>query len=230
MLKILSWNIQQGGGTRLSKIIKNIAEEQADILVLSEFRNGGTGDRLRTSLMKIGYRHQVVTGAERGVNSVMIASTFAAGSELYSKADSVYTHNIATAVFPAFKVLGVYLPHKKKNTLLPFINELVKKDDEHYIIVGDYNTGINGVDQVGNSFWYEKELMQLNENGYVDAFRHIHGDVKEYSWFSHQKNGYRYDHTYVDKALLSIVKRCYYLHDWRISKLSDHSPMVLELG
>ncbi len=230
MLKILSWNIRQGGGTRLFTLVDHLAKEKADIVVLSEFRNGDTGNRLRASLMKIGYRHQVVTGAKNGINSVLIVSTFAAGSELYSDADANFTHNISTAVFPAFKVMGVYLPHKKKNTLLPYINNLIKKDDAHYIIVGDYNTGINGIDQAGKSFWYEEELIKLNKNGYVDAFRHVHGDIKEYSWYSHQGNGYRYDHTYVDEALLPIVKDCYYLHDWRESKLSDHSPMVLEVG
>ena len=199
-------------------------------MVLSEFRNGETGDRLRTSLLKIGYRHQVVTGAKNGVNSVLIVSTFAAGSELYSDADLKFTHNIATAVFPAFKVMGVYLPHKKKNTLLPYINKLIKEDDAHYIIAGDYNTGKNHIDQVGKSFWYEDELFRMEKNGYIDAFRHMHDDVKEYSWYSHQGNGYRYDHTYIDEALIPIVKDCYYLHEWRENKLSDHSPMVLELG
>lgn len=230
MLKILSWNIRQGGGTRLTSIVNHLAKTKADIVVLSEFRNGETGNRLRASLMKIGYRHQVVSGEKNGVNSVLIASTFAAGSELYADADEKFTHNIATAVFPAFKVMGVYLPHKKKNKLLPYINDTVKNDDAHYIIAGDYNTGINHVDQAGKSFWYEDELIKLKKNGYIDAFRHIHGDVKEYSWYSHQGNGYRYDHTYVDEALIPIVKDCYYLHEWRENKLSDHSPMVLVLG
>ena len=230
MLKILSWNIRQGGGSRTTAIVSKLANEKADIIVLSEFRNGESGNRLRSALMKIGYRHQVVSGEKNGVNSVLIASTFAAGSELYSDADEKFTHNIATAVFPAFKVMGVYLPHKKRNNLLPYINNKVKNDDAHYIIAGDYNTGINHVDQVGKSFWYEDELIKLKKNGYVDAFRHIHGDIKEYSWYSHQGNGYRYDHTYVDEALIPIVKDCYYLNSWREEKLSDHSPMVLELG
>lgn len=230
MLKILSWNIRQGGGSRLSGIVNHLAKEKADIVVLSEFRNGDTGTRLRNALMKIGYRHQVVTGEKNGVNSVLIVSTFAAGSELYTDADENFTHNIATAVFPAFKVMGVYLPHKKKNKLLPYINNLIIKEDTHYIIVGDYNTGKNYIDQKGKSFWYEEELFRMEKNGYVDAFRHVHGDIKDYSWYSHQGNGYRYDHTYVDKALLPIVKDCYYLHDWREKKISDHSPMVLELG
>lgn len=230
MLKILSWNIRQGGGSRTQAIVSALEKEKAEIVVLSEYRNNDAGIRLRHALMKIGYRHQVVTGAATSVNSVLIVSTFAAGSELYSNADPNYTHNIATAVFPAFKVMGVYLPHKKKHQLLPFITDLVEKDDEHYIIVGDYNTGKNHIDQKGNSFWYTDELMKLEKAGYSDAFRHKHGAVEEYSWYSHQGNGFRYDHTYIDNAILPIVKECYYLHDWRLAKLSDHSPMVLVVG
>lgn len=230
MLKILSWNIRQGGGSRLFQIIAKIKSENADIIVLSEYRNGNTGTKLRSSLLSIGYRHQVVTGAKDGVNSVLIVSKFAAGSELYADADINYTHNIATAVFSAFKVMGVYLPHKKKNVLLPYINNLVKSDDSHYIVTGDYNTGKNHIDQVGKSFWYEEEIFKLEQNGYVDAFRYFHGNIKEYSWYSHQGNGYRYDHTYVDEALIPILKDCYYIHQWREVKLSDHSPMILEIG
>lgn len=63
-----------------------------------------------------------------------------------------------------------------------------------------------------------------------DAFRFVNQDVEEYSWYSHQKNGYRYDHIYIDNSLKPIVKNCFYNHSWRVEKLSDHSPMFLELG
>ena len=78
--------------------------------------------------------------------------------------------------------------------------------------------------------WYTDKLTALEKENYVDAFRHIHGQKEEYSWFSHQGNGYRYDHTYLSESLLPIVKNCYYIHEWREEGLSDHSSMVLELG
>jgi hypothetical protein len=39
MLKILSWNIRQGGGTRLQKIVDSLAEINPEVIVLSEYRN-----------------------------------------------------------------------------------------------------------------------------------------------------------------------------------------------
>ena len=95
--------------------------------------------------------------------------------------------------------------------------------------MGDFNTGKNFIDQKGDSFWYTSELKDLEEAGMVDGFRHVHGDVESYSWFSHKGNGYRYDHIYVSKDLLPLVKQCDYIHEARENKLSDHSPMILEL-
>ena len=85
------------------------------------------------------------------------------------------------------------------------------------------------MDQKGSSFWYTDELKKLNDLDLHDAFRHVHGDVESYSWYSHHGNGYRYDHTYVHKDLLPLVKQCDYIHEAREEKWSDHSPMILEL-
>ena len=229
MLKIISWNIRQGGGTRITKLISKLAEQASDIIVLSEFRNNHSGQKIRAALLQSGYRFQAVTQAQRDVNSAAIFSKLPGNVTLYPQSDPTYAHNILSMTFEAFTVYGMYLPHKKKHILFDLLIQEAQMDHPG-IMVGDMNSGKNGIDQKGNSFWYEDKLMQLEKNGYIDAFRAMKGQVAEFSWFSHQGNGYRYDHTYIDDSLLPIVKDCYYLHEWRISGLSDHSPMVLELG
>ena len=230
MLKILSWNIQAGGGSRTRSIVSAISKEQAAILVLSEYRNNDAGIRLRGLLMKAGYRHQAVTESKANNNSVLIAARIPFASELHSMADPIYGNNILSAHFAAFSVMGVYLPHKKKHVLFSAIKQIIKTADRPYIIAGDYNSGFNHIDQLGSSFWYSAELASWADIGYVDAFRLVHQDAKEYSWYSNQGNGFRYDHTYIDEVLKTIVKDCYYKHAWREQKLSDHSAMVLEVG
>ena len=126
--------------------------------------------------------------------------------------------------------MGVYLPHKKKHVLFDFIHSHLASSSRPYIVTGDFNSGINQIDQTGNSFWYEDKLKALDHIGYKDAFRHVHGGIKEYSWYSHQGNGFRYDHTYVHESLLPIVTSCHYLHDCRETKITDHSAMLLSLG
>lgn len=229
MLKVLSWNIRQGGGTRITQICNQLVSSEAGIIILSEFRNNASGDKIRNLLLRSGYRYQNVSAAKANDNSAAIFSKIPCNHILYPEADENYPHNILCSEFEAFKVYGMYLPHKKKHKLFDFILEEIKSD-KPAILAGDFNTGINYVDQKGNSFWYTDKMDALEKAKYVDAFRHIKKDVKEFSWYSHQGNGFRYDHTYVDESLLPIVKDCYYLHEWRENKLSDHSPMVIEVG
>jgi exodeoxyribonuclease III len=230
LFKILSWNILQGGGTRLFAFVNALANENFDVIILSEFRNNASGARLKDLLYKNGFVHQLCSGALNNDNSIFIGSKHAFEAETYADADLNFTNNIITAKFAAFNVMGVYLPHKKKHSLLPYITQLINASSDPYIIAGDYNTGHNYIDQKGDSFWYQDELKALEKTGYVDAFRLLHGAMETYSWFSHQGNGFRYDHTYIHTDLKPIVKKCYYLHEWRQNKWSDHSPMVLELG
>ncbi|MEE9438135.1 MAG: endonuclease/exonuclease/phosphatase family protein [Saprospiraceae bacterium] len=230
MIKIIAWNIQAGGGSRILSIVKNVVKSKSAIVIFNEFRNNDSGITLRNYLLKAGYRYQAVTAAQKNENSVLICSTLAFDSKIFDDADPVFTNNILLCKFKAFNVLGVYLPHKKKHALLEFITNLVKKSEVPYIIGGDFNTGKNYIDQKGKSFWYTDQLVALEKTGYFDAFRLVNGEVEEYSWFSHQGNGFRYDHFYIDEHLKSIVKNCYYDQSWREEKLSDHSPMFLELG
>lgn len=229
MLNILSWNIRQGGGTRVMQICKRLADLGPEMIVLSEFRNNQSGVQIRANLLKAGYRYQYVTASKVNDNSAAIFSKLAGNCALYPSSDKDYPHNVLSSEYDAFTLYGMYLPHKKKHLLFDFLIEQIQKE-KPAILVGDFNTGKNHIDQKGNSFWYEDKLFELEKLGYVDAFRAMNGDVKEYSWFSHQGNGYRYDHTYLHEGLLPIVKACHYIHEWREEGLSDHSPMVLSLG
>ena len=229
-LSIVSWNIRQGGGSRTSGILSALREEDPDIVVLSEFRNNERGLAIRQALLQRGYPWQVPTAATGNTNSVLIASRCACGSALFPNSDPNFPNAIARADLPVCLLYGVYLPHKKKHRLFDFLLDDELEDEVPSIIAGDFNSGKNGIDQAGNSFWYSDKLESLEQRGYFDAFRAMHGDKREYSWYSHQKNGYRYDHTYLHTSLRPILKECSYLHAWREEGLSDHSPMKCVLS
>lgn len=228
MLKILSWNIQQGGGRRVVPIIQSLIDFKPHIIVLSEFRNNKTGKLIKDHLAKAKYTFQYITEASPNQNSVCIASMIEAEPRFFRTYDAAFPDNIIALDFDAFSLYGMYLPHKKKHILFDLLIEESQKKLPA-IMVGDFNTGKNFIDQKKSSFWYTDKLEKLESLGMKDAFRHMHGDVRDYSWYSHQGNGYRYDHTYVHELLLPVVSECYYLHDWRENGLSDHSPMVLSL-
>lgn len=230
MIEILAWNIRQGGGRRVSDQLAAIQELNPHIVVLSEFRNNANGLSIRTTLMRRGYTFQIVAAANPNVNSVLIASKFPCGSALFPESDPNYPHAVVRGDFEAFRLYGVYLPHKKKHRLLEFLYAEELDDSVPSIVIGDWNTGKNGVDQAGNSFWYSEYLKRLEDRGYFDAFRKCHGDAREYSWFSHGGNGYRYDHCYMSECLSAVLRECRYLHEWREDGLSDHSPMLVSLA
>lgn len=228
MLKILSWNIQQGGGRRTIPIIQALIDSQAHIIVLSEFRNNKSGRLIKENLLKAKYSFQYWTEASAYQNSVFIASKIEGNPRYFRTFDPNFPDNIIALDFEAFALYGMYLPHKKKHILF----DLLIKEAQNplpSIMVGDFNTGKNLIDQKKSSFWYTDKLEKLEAVGMKDGFRHIHGKEREYSWYSHQGNGYRYDHTYVSDLLLSVISECHYIHEWRENGLSDHSPMVVSL-
>ena len=225
MLKIISWNIQQGGGARIRSILRFLTKQAPQIIVLSEFRNNDAGVFLRQKLLEQKYLFQFVSLPPSDTNSVLIASQIPCVARLFNGQE--YAHTVIATDFEAFHLYGVYLPHKKKHQLFPLLQEEIAKYTPS-LIMGDFNTGKNHVDQKGNSFWYTDELMKLEKSGMQDAFRYVHGEVEAYSWFSHQGNGYRYDHIYASEELLPIIKNCDYIHKAREEKWSDHSPMILE--
>ena len=229
MVRIISWNIRQGGGTRIAKIISRIQSSNAHVITLNEFHNNVSGTRIRNELLKLGYRYQYVTDSAPNSNSVLIASKLPCESRLFPNSDESFSGNIIAASFEAFDVYGVYFPHKKKHRLFHFLLDHLPSQNPS-ILAGDFNSGINGIDQKGKSFWYEEELMALGSIDYVDAFRLKNGDTREYSWYSHQGNGYRYDHTYIHKDLSPITQSCHYDHSVRQDKISDHSMMVFRFG
>jgi len=229
MLKILSWNIRQGGGSRIKGIIKSIKEIDPHILGLSEWQNNAAGLEMRIALLRMGYLYQFVPPTSTN-NAVFLASKFPFSGLLCSEADSNFPNNIIMGRFDAFDLYTVYLPHKKKHVLFQYLIERIRQSDRSTIIVGDYNTGHNGIDQKGNSFWYTEELEELESTGMTDAFRLVHGDIEMYSWYSHQGNGFRYDHSYISEDLKGLVIGCNYLSSYREVGISDHSPMILSLG
>jgi exonuclease III len=226
-MKILAWNIRQGGDTRSLAIVESILNHKPDLVILSEFRNNASGHLIRTKLLIQGFSYQYASHQHPLKNGVLIASSLACDFRSFSKKIKDYPEALVCADFDQISVWGIYFPHKKKHTLFEFL--MSEFGHRNHLLMGDFNTGKNYTDQKGDSFWYTDQLIQLERSGFCDAFRLLQGDVKEYSWFSHQKNGFRYDHAWVSHHLISRVRDCYYSKVEREKKQSDHALMLLKL-
>jgi len=90
------------------------------------------------------------------------------------------------------------------------------------------------IDEAGSTFLCAEHFARLSALGWVDVWRHFHGDVTEYTWYSLPKggapaSGFRLDHAFATPSLLPRITACRYSHAEREQKVSDHSPLILEI-
>src|SRR5258707_5368027 len=113
-LRLLAWNIRQGGGTRLARIIAAIAQHEADVLVISEYRGGESGERLRAALAATGYAHVTAATPPSGGNGVLIAARQAFDDDGPLTDTVSEPYRIVRAYFGALRIYGVYMPNLLK--------------------------------------------------------------------------------------------------------------------
>lgn len=139
-----------------------------------------------------------------------------------------------------FGIMGLYVPSRdmtqikvdrKKNFVsdyLQYIKNFSNKITIPYIICGDLNVlERNHFPKYKNYFEWEYDFYeQFKYLGYVDVFRYLYPNKNEYSWVGRTNNGYRYDHIFVSKSIVTNIEECYYIHDTRKTSITDHSAMV----
>jgi exodeoxyribonuclease III len=91
--------------------------------------------------------------------------------------------------------------------------------------MGDFNTGLHRLDESGATFHCAEEFGRLSQVGWVDGWRHLHGETRKYSWYSNAGNGFRLDYAFVTTDLVDRVEAAEYDHSTR-DILSDHSALI----
>ncbi len=107
------------------------------------------------------------------------------------------------------------------------------------MLVGDTNTGRTGLDEQSPVFGPNSEawMLGLEAAGWHDAFRQLHGERREYTWYSpNAGNGFRLDQAFVHRSLLPSVRAV--RHEWgreagassetRRDALSDHAALIVD--
>jgi len=104
------------------------------------------------------------------------------------------------------------------------------------LLVGDTNSGRIGLDEERPVFnrrtdqWFDR----LTASGWRDGFRALHGEAREYTWYSHRGNGFRLDQIFVSPVLAGNLKQV--RHIWpphpdqpgRRDGLSDHAALIAD--
>ncbi|WP_174727244.1 endonuclease/exonuclease/phosphatase family protein [Mesobacillus harenae] len=236
-MKLLTWNIRQGGSAkRLPNITKALLQNSPDIMVVTEFWKGEKGHTLQSNLKDAGYIYQVTSQTESKENGILIVSkTPLEKKEPFTFKVPVERWLEVNVPEFNFDILGVHIPtnnsslHDKKS----YWNELKQYGSENLnsrcVIIGDYNTGLEE-DAEGAPLHCRNDMKELLDLGWVDCWRYTHGAFKQYSWFSNVGNGFRIDHAFVSPSLKENILEAYFSHKERIETVSDHSILVTELS
>lgn len=96
--------------------------------------------------------------------------------------------------------------------------------------MGDFNTCRAFVDEPGATDLTAHFMDGIEAIGFRDLWRHRYPEGREFTWFSTRGNGFRIDHAFASLHLASRVAAVGYSHTERLTGLSDHSMLLVELA
>ena len=233
-LRLLSWNILQGGGRRTDGIIAYLRETWPDIVTLQEFRAGPSGDAIRAALRAMGLASQWVAEppAPRD-NTILIAarSEFDAGDFMPDRTGVCHLVEAALEA-PALTLLAAHFPQKAAQ--LPLFAALAEDSPSLLaapaMLIGDLNCGIPYEDSDRKTFTNAAEFRRLLDLGWIDAFRSRNARAREFTWASPRTgNRFRYDHCLASPAADTGIDNVSYDEAPRAAGLSDHSALWVTL-
>ncbi len=236
-MRLLSWNILQGGGRRASEVVSTIAGHKPDIVTLQEFRRGSAADEIIAGLKKmgLGFIHIPET-PNKTEHTILIASRygFDAGPflpEPHSPLAILEAYFSADVLGFELSLIAVHFPQKKAQ--VPLFRALAEDSESllkmNAVIIGDINCGIPYIDSDSKTFVATRYFQDLLHIGWVDAWRSRHEDAREFSWVSPRTgNRFRYDQVLSSPMLDKRISSVIYDHAPREARTSDHSLFVVD--
>ena len=236
-MKILSWNILQGGGRRAGGIVKTIAGHAPDIVTLQEFRRGSGEAEIVSGLKKAGLKFIHIPETEGKENTILIASKFGFDAGPFLPEPNNPLHMLEAyfseqALGFELSLIAVHFPQKKAQ--IPLF-EALKNDSAsllkmNALIIGDMNCGIPLIDSDSKSFAATHYYQDLLQAGWIDSWRSRHIEAREFTWTSNRtENRFRYDQILASPDMDKRFKAVSYDHDPRLSKYSDHSLIIAKI-
>lgn len=251
-MKIITWNIN-GIRSGWKSFLDLIEAEKPEIIALQEIKVDES--RLPESYREFGGYKSYWNHAEKpGYSGVAfyskipplkVMSGFGRGFDKFDREGRVIGLD-----FGNFTLVNFYFPHTgRKLERLDFklgfnaaVDEYVDTlVDKNVILCGDFNVAREEIDlsrpkdnmknagfTPGERAWAD----DLLDKGWTDAFRYLHPESKEYTWWSQrfgarERNiGWRIDYFLLSKKMKPRLKEC------KIEKEvlgSDHAPVVLEI-
>ena len=233
-MRLLALNIQHAAVRRVPLVANAVLDAAPDVVILSEFYLNLQGGRLLGLLEAAGlvYSALGVPGSERYPYTVAIVSRTPIMGARRPLEGSPHAQRILEATIAGITVVGVYFPLAKEHDpfwdehFLPYIGSLAHRPA---IVAGDWNTGSAHLDIGGRPVAGMGRFDALLAGGWTDAWRSLHPDAREYTWFDRRsRNGFRIDHALLSQKLAPRLGAAAHIHATRTSGATDHSGLLVE--
>ncbi len=251
-LSFISWNVNGIRAVEKKGALKWIDEESVDFLGLQEIK--AEAEEIPESIFEKKYKFQSINASSnKGQSGVALYTDMKGEASCCAHVDILDEGRINEYHFGSIAYFNVYFPNGQRDDerleykmafyerFLAHLLEL-RQQGKSIIVCGDVNTAHHPIDlarpkanEKTSGFlpmeraWQDKLLA----SGFIDTFRHVHGDVPErYSWWSYRagargKNvGWRIDYFYVSDDLKDKIVDADILD--HITG-SDHCPVKLVL-
>jgi len=245
-LRIIAWNIRAGGGQRGEALAAQFRRFGADVAALSEFRATPPSLALARALAACGLAHQLTTAdpAAPSVNRLLVASRWPLERIRAHRAPEEAGRWLLARVSAPhpFAIGAMHVPNRVTGQKWAFLDAVLNLAEGWKsgpaVLLGDTNSGRPGIDEESSAF-NEREgawMEGLERAGWRDAFRHLRGPARAYTWYSpNAGNGFRIDQAFVNPELLPRLTGA--RHAWgrrgaasgRAAGLSDHAAVLLDL-
>ncbi|MBT6276650.1 MAG: hypothetical protein HOI95_21250 [Chromatiales bacterium] len=245
IVRIVYWNIRAGGGKRLDWIVEQLAAWEPDVVGLCEFRGTPASQALADHIKQLGLLHQrtALLPERPATNGLLLASRWPLKSIRTATKPPERERWLIARVKDGPAVGVIHAPNfvtGKKRAFFDAVAALASRwRGGPAVFGGDTNTGVPPIDGNPAAFhpWEYEWVHGLAKAGWADAFRHLHGQRQEHSWYSpNAGNGYRLDQAYINRGLVRRLVGARY--QWGTARgapnkrhaLSDHAALILEIG
>ena len=227
-MKILNWNIQSGGGQRIAGILEQIANHAPALAILPEFHNDSKmGAALQTGLKQQGLIHQEIPANPPGQkNTVLVASRLPLTALDSSEFPLAVQQRLVIVEVAGLILAGAFcnVPQTGKELFEAIAPFWQSRSPQPFLLTGDLYFGPQG----SNPKNY-RQLQPLLEQGLIDAWRHKHGKVIEWSFRNSRGGRSQPDHCFVSPNLVERIVAVSYSQEELEQRLADHAPMLIEL-
>jgi exodeoxyribonuclease III len=253
-MKIATWNVNSIN-IRLEQMLGWLEETGTDVLCLQETKC--VDERFPfEEINNIGY--QVAFSGQKSYNGVAIVSKHEIEDVQKDFRDDALDapKRLIAATVRGVRIVNTYIPNGTElwtdkftfkldwlQRLRRFFDETCDKNAD-VLLCGDFNVAPDERDVWNVGFWEGKlhftkperaAIHHVKQWGFVDVFRKMNGDAKEFSWWNYREGaffknqGLRIDHIWTSENLAKKCVGCWIDRKPRgAERPSDHTPVVAE--